>query len=312
MRMRTLLGILLRGTAMAVVLTAVSTADLRDARAAAAAPAPQDQADDPVVARVDGVEIRESDLQAADRAMGRNLSMQPEGRRDDVINFMIDTLLFAKAAPARSASEQAEIERRVTIARNRIVMEQMLRAAGDEAVNEAAVRKTYDSLIASMTKEPQLKLHMLDFIVPPSAAKSDQEAVDAAAQKAEAAYARIAKGEAFDVVARELSEDPTTKKNGGYRGFVTRAMMGKDIADVAYALERGKVSRPIRTAAGWHLIMVDGEHELPKPEFQQVRERIEMNLAKQAQTALIERLRANARIERLDAKPTQADAAPKP
>ncbi|MGP9814524.1 peptidylprolyl isomerase [Rhodopseudomonas sp. NSM] len=308
MGIRISLGSVASGTALAAALLAGASICEAGGTETVAVASQQAQADDPVIVRVDGIEIRESDLRAADRAMGRNLSMQPEGRRNDVINFLIDTVVFSKAAPAPSAAEEAEIGKRITIARNRIIMEQMLMTAGAQAVSDEAVRKAYDGLIAAMVREPQLRLHMLEFLVPQSA---DKDAADAAAKKAAAAYQRIVKGEAFDAVARDMSDDPTTRKNGGNRGFVTRAMMGKDIADVAYALEKGKVSPPIKTAAGWHLVMIDGEHVPPKPDFQMVRGRIESNLARQAQMALTERLRSNARIERLDKKPVEAGAHPK-
>lgn len=80
---------------------------------------------------------------------------------------------------------------------------------------------------------------------------------DAAKQKVEALAARIAKGEDFGKVAAEASEDEATRSRGGDLGFVTEGVVEKSFADAAFALEQGKVSAPVRTAAGWHLIRAD-------------------------------------------------------
>jgi peptidyl-prolyl cis-trans isomerase D len=82
-----------------------------------------------------------------------------------------------------------------------------------------------------------------------------QSADDAAARaKIEAAQARVKKGEDFGKVAREVSEDPNTKDRGGEVGFVSEATFDEAFAKAALALEKGQVSDPVRTAAGWHLI----------------------------------------------------------
>lgn len=80
---------------------------------------------------------------------------------------------------------------------------------------------------------------------------------DAAKQRLEALAARVAKGEDFGKVAAEASEDEATRSRGGDLGFVSEGVVEKAFADAAFALEQGKVSAPVRTAAGWHLIRAD-------------------------------------------------------
>jgi peptidyl-prolyl cis-trans isomerase D len=80
---------------------------------------------------------------------------------------------------------------------------------------------------------------------------------DAARQRLEALAARVAKGEDFAKVAAEASEDESTKSRGGDLGFVTEGLVEKAFSDAAFALEQGKVSGPVRTAAGFHLIKAE-------------------------------------------------------
>jgi peptidyl-prolyl cis-trans isomerase D len=81
---------------------------------------------------------------------------------------------------------------------------------------------------------------------------------DAAAKtKIEAAAARVKKGEDFGKVAQEVSEDLNTKDRGGEVGFVAEGTVDEAFAKAALALDKGQVSEPVRTAAGWHLLQVE-------------------------------------------------------
>jgi peptidyl-prolyl cis-trans isomerase D len=89
-------------------------------------------------------------------------------------------------------------------------------------------------------------------------AKVAKDGDDAAARKKIAdAQARLAKGEDFGKVAQALSEDDATKTRGGELGFVSEGLFDEAFVKAALALEQGKVSEPVRSASGWHLIQVE-------------------------------------------------------
>lgn len=67
------------------------------------------------------------------------------------------------------------------------------------------------------------------------------------------ALERIRAGEDFAKVAGELSECPSRKK-GGDLGFFSKGMMVKPFEDVAFRLQVGQVSEPVKTGFGWHVI----------------------------------------------------------
>jgi hypothetical protein len=258
--------------------------------------APAGQAADPVIVRVNGVDIRESDVAAADREMGRNLTIHPEARREDVIKYLIDTLIISTAAD-QTELDQAEIRARIEFVRNRVISEQVIAAAGRKAVGEQAVRKAYDELVSKISTDTEYHLYALQFPFPKG---SDEATMKVAEEKARAAYQRIANGEAFEAVARDMSDDPSTKANGGNRGYLTRAMMGKEYAEVVPTLDKGRASQPIKTQVGWHLIKFEETRVRTPPDLQAVRERLEMNLSRQAQADLINKLHSEAKIQRLD------------
>jgi peptidyl-prolyl cis-trans isomerase C len=250
------------------------------------------RADDPVIARVNNIEIRESDVRAADRELGRNLPIG-ETRREETIKFLINISLTAGQTPL----DEAEIRSRLAIVRNRVIMEQIVEAAGRKAVSEQAVRKAYDELVAKMSRDPEFHLYELQF---PFSDPKDETVVKAAEEKARTAYERIAKGEAFEAVARDMSDNPSVKANGGNRGYLTLAMMGKEYAEVVPTLDKGKASQPFKTQVGWHLVKIEETRVRKPPDLQSIRDRLETNLTRQAQSDLIDKLRSEAKIQRFD------------
>src|SRR5262245_37045038 len=101
------------------------------------------EGNDPVVARVDGLEVRESDVKLAEEEVGSGLPQQatPEQKRDYLISYLTDMLLVAKAAEAKKISQDVDFAKRLAFARNRVLMEMMLQAEAKDAISESAMRK---------------------------------------------------------------------------------------------------------------------------------------------------------------------------
>ena len=65
---------------------------------------------------------------------------------------------------------------------------------------------------------------------------------------------QINNGASFDQLAKDFSEDPGTKLNGGDQGYYKRGTLFPEFEDVAFNLEINEVSNPIKTPIGYHLI----------------------------------------------------------
>jgi len=65
---------------------------------------------------------------------------------------------------------------------------------------------------------------------------------------------RIKQGEKFGKLAKELSIDSGSAKRDGNLGFFGRGKMVKDFEAVAFKLEVGKISEPVKTQYGYHII----------------------------------------------------------
>lgn len=72
---------------------------------------------------------------------------------------------------------------------------------------------------------------------------------------------RILKGEDFAKVAREVSDDPSAKDNGGNLGYFTALQMVYPFENAAYNTKVGEVSMPVRTRFGYHILKVFDKRE---------------------------------------------------
>jgi peptidyl-prolyl cis-trans isomerase C len=250
------------------------------------------QEKDSVVAKVNGVEIRASDLAIAEEELGSSLrQVPPESKREYVVTYLTDTVLLAQAAEARKLGETDDFKRRLNQARNKILMETLLQTQTQAALTDAAMHKVYEDAAKQMAGEKEV--HARHILV-----DSEDEAKQIAAE--------LKNGGDFAELAKR-SKEPGAGERAGDLGYFTKDQMVPPFSDAAFALETGKISEPVKTEFGWHVIKVDDKRDRVPPPFEQVKSQIETYLTRKTQAEFVGKLRQEAKIERLDAK----GAAPK-
>jgi peptidyl-prolyl cis-trans isomerase C len=266
------------------------------------------QAPDPVVARVNGVEIHQSDLAMAEEDIGQNLPQGgDEAKRDYLVSYLSDMILLAQAAEERRLQDDPDFKRRAALARNKVLMEALLQNEGKKSLTDQALHAVYDDAVKQMGNEEEVHArHILFRVANPADEKASKEAED----KVKAVIDRLKKGEDFAKLANELTEDPSGRKDGGDLGYFTKDQMVPEFSTVAFKLDKGAISDPIKTQFGWHVLKVEDKRKRQPPEFDKVKPQLETFVERKAQMELVNKLRADAKIERLD-KPAQP-AQPQP
>jgi peptidyl-prolyl cis-trans isomerase C len=269
-------------------------------------PASSGSASDPVIARVNGMDIRESDLAMAEDDLGAELQqLPPEHRREQLISYVADVMLAAQAAEARKLHNTDDFRQREAFFRRKLLMGLMLQDHARATVTDEALRKVYDEQVKPMGAAEEVRARHILFRADPK----DEKAQADAQARAQAALERIKKGEDFAALAKELTEDPSGKENGGDLDYFTKDQMVPEFANIAFQMHPGQVSNPIRTQFGWHVIKLEDRRNRPVPEFEKVRAQIEAFVTRRAQSELITQLRDKAKIERLDQKAAPSPAA---
>jgi len=252
------------------------------------------RADDPVLAKVNGSEIRQSDVTLAEEELAPSLAqMDPAAKKDNVLSFLIDLKIVAKAAEDKKLENTDDFKKRLAFTRSRLLMDSLLATEGKSATTDDSMKKVYEEASKQITGEQEV--HARHILV-----ESEDEA--------KAVKEELNKGADFAELAKKHSKDPGAS-NGGDLGFFSKGEMVPEFSAVAFVLEPGKVSDPVKSQFGWHIIKVEEKRSRQAPAFDQVKGQIETYVTRKAQADYVAKLREAAKVERMD-KPAEPAAKP--
>ena len=247
---------------------------------------------DPVLARANGVDIRQSDIALAEEDIGSAMpQMGPEQKRDYLITYLSDVIILAQAADQHQLANRGDVKQRIEFERHKALMEALLQDAGKAAMSDDAMHKVYNEAIKQTPNEQEVRArHIL--------VATEGEAKDIEAQ--------LKSGADFAKLAKEKSKDPGAAE-GGDLGYFTKDQMVPEFAEAAFKLDKGQVSDPVKTQFGWHIIRVEDKRTKPTPTYDEVKGQLQNYVARRAQAELVDNLRKSATIERLDQPASQAN-----
>lgn len=168
--------------------------------------------------------------------------------------------------------------------------DEVARAWAEE--NEETLRATFEARAESLSSPEQVRASHILFAVLPDATEDE---VAEAQGRAEAARARIEEGEDFAAVARDVSEDPGTRDEGGDLGLFARGDNDPALDDAAFSLDVGALSNAVRSDVGWHILRVDERRDAEPATY----ESEFLELAREAATVEQAQTRAQERAEAL-------------
>ncbi|MCU1308425.1 MAG: PpiC-type peptidyl-prolyl cis-trans isomerase [Acidobacteriaceae bacterium] len=85
-------------------------------------------------------------------------------------------------------------------------------------------------------------------------------------------------GAKFEAMAKKYSQDPGSKDNGGLYAGVEHGKMVPEFDKAAFSLPVGKVSDPVKTSFGYHILRVDAKHEARLKPLNEVKGELEQAL----------------------------------
>lgn len=185
--------------------------------------------------------------------------------------------------------------------RTRNLVDKVVRQEAEKlpaVVSDADAKAFYDQNPTLFDAGERVRASHILLRVPEGAAPAVKKAQRA---KAEAALARVGKGEDFAAVARQVSEDPGSAPRGGDLGAFGKGQMVPAFEQAAFALPAGQVSGLVESPFGFHIIKVQERLPAGKVPFDPVKEQIKGHLAQtrreKAVDDLVRGLKAKAKIE---------------
>jgi len=241
-------------------------------------------ASNPVLAIVNGAEVRATDLSDEFRNLPAEARQVPqELLYDMVLDNVISAFLVAQAAERAGLEQSTAYQRQMAVRRRSVLTQLYLQEVAREALDGEATTAAYEALKAEYEGREEVRArHIL------------------VADEAEAVriIAELDAGLDFAEAARVHSTGPSAER-GGDLGFFGEEAMVPEFGTVAFALEPGTyTAEPVQTQFGWHVIKVEARRPAEAPPMEQVRDELRQQIVEQAIAGEVERLREAASIEK--------------
>lgn len=195
-----------------------------------------------ILAKVDGREVRESDLSVLMKNLGQNAQyfQGADGRKKLLDELVMHELMYSDAIE-RSLDKDEEFL---------AVMENMKKSM----LQQYSLRKMFNNITVSDEEiNNYYELHKNEFITDEMVSAS-HVLVDTE-EKANEVLEDITDGLSFEDAATQYSSCPS-KQAGGALGQFGRGQMVQEFEDAAFSMQVGEISAPVKTQFGYHIIKV--------------------------------------------------------
>lgn len=218
-----------------------------------------------VLATVNGKEITEDIVLKFLNDLGPQVAMQfqsPEGMKKVVEELINQEVLYLDAIEQKLDEEEA-FNQQLEILKEGLVKQYAVnKMLADVTVKEEEIKEFYKK-----NKEQFKK---------PESAVASHILVDTE-EKANEVLKEIENGETFEDIAKKYSSCPS-KDQGGNLGEFTRGKMIPEFEEVAFSMEIGAISKPVKTKFGYHIIKLVDKKEESESNFEEVKEQISQQL----------------------------------
>lgn len=242
--------------------------------------------DQTVAAFVNGEPVFEGDVELEAVARGLISAGQAFGPDDDeyriVLDQLIDQKLMAQEAARRQLDRDPSSQRRLEMARERIMGNLLVESLVAKEVTEEAIDRMYAEQVRLQQANDQVSVaHIM--------VETKEEADDL--------FRRIEQGETFESLVFNNSKDTRTRMENGNLGFVAPNDLADPFPVVIANTPEGEVSPPFETGEGWHILKVKDRRTEPPKTREEMRPEIATFLTLNEVSRILRRLRTEANIE---------------
>jgi peptidyl-prolyl cis-trans isomerase C len=231
---------------------------------------------------VNGVPVPAAMLEQVVKNNTRQDIQESAELRQAIRNELLIREVLAQEAVKRGLDRSEEAKNQWLLLRQNFLAELLLSDYMEKnPISLDDVRKEYDRQIKMLAGALQYKITGI---------------VLATEGEAKMAMDRLKKGDRFEVVARDMSVDPS-KQQGGDMGWFLADQIVPLISNVVVNLAKGStVAAPIQTPTGWHVIRLNDTRPYVAPSFDEAKERVRQGLIQLQRATFINKLQSEAKI----------------
>ncbi|MFK0277324.1 peptidylprolyl isomerase [Ensifer sp. NPDC090286] len=247
---------------------------------------------DPVVAKVGGEDVRQSELNLALGGLDPQLQQMPEEqKRAAALSAIIDVKLLSATAEKEGLQDDATFKQRVAYLTERELHNAYFKKHVVDAITKDDVKARYDKEVAAIPVQEEVKArHIL--------VKTEDEAKEIIKE--------LDAGKSFVELAKAKSTDPN-KNDGGDLGYFTKGRMVPEFETAAFALEKGTYTKtPVKTQFGFHVILVEDKRPQAPPPLEQVEQQVRQLVMRDKYVELLAAAKKDAGVEISDPALKQA------
>jgi len=249
---------------------------------------------DTVVLTVGDQKITQAEFERIIGTLPENAQAQmktPEGRKG-LADQLVELTVLADEARKRKLDQTPDVKTRLELNDKQVLASAVYRTLGTS--DEAGMRAYYEAHKGEM-EQVHARHILIRFKGSAVPLRLDQKDLteEEALKKCQDLRAKIVAGAKFAELAQTESDDVGSGQNGGDLDTFGRGTMVKEFDEVAFSLPVGQVSQPVRSAFGYHLILVESH---TTKTFEQAKPEIEKQLGPAAADKAVDEMKSKVSV----------------
>ncbi len=240
----------------------------------------------PVLAKIDGKEIRRQDVVKLVNSMPAQMQQIPlEQLFPMALEQTISNAIIDQKAKDSGLKNDPDVKKQLAQAKEQLIRGKFIENAVKAKLTDERLQESYKGYVDGFPKLDEVKAaHIL----------VDDETL------AKELVKKLGKGEDFAALAQEHSKDGSAE-NGGNLGYFAENEVVPEFAKAAFATEVGAYTKaPVKSQFGYHIIKVEEKRQRPPAPFEQVKGFLEQELQRSIVDDILTEWKSAADIERFD------------
>lgn len=213
---------------------------------------------------------------------GKKLADFEKPMQENLIKLYINSKIVDSEAKKLQLTKSDSYKQKLKIMERRLLEAELAERQIKEKLNDKAIDAEYSKLAKKMKGQKEyMTAHIL----------VDSET------KAKEIQKKLKKGASFAELAKEHSNDVSTKNNGGQINYATKGNFVPEYEKVAFSLKKDEISTPVKTKFGWHVIKLVDSRDVKLPTRKEADGMLRQKLSQDIMQTYFSELQDKAKIE---------------